>query len=381
MRTLISTLTSFGFILLAGCPGDPPSGTGTDAAVEVDASTEVDAPPPDPGQRLSGTTYDYFNPTNAMDQVTLTSDGIDPAMMTVSAVGGLYTVEAIPTGSVFYFTATRPLYRPTRNPSVTVAGMAVMKDMHLMTLQEVANQYATTGNALAAGKAFVAVHLRRNNGMPLDGITLDKITLVDALNVIVPGTKTYVFGVRDLDPAAGTPTSVTTTIAGRSRIGILDVPPGAYTLKVIYLDGQGVEQTQTTPILTAANGATIVATGNEMGGGGTMTPPPPLNPTFATNIYPMLQKAASGGLGCANCHTLGGTAGGVIQYDLGATPTLDAMKLRPGLIDLIAPAASLLLTKPLYELPPPNHPNATFLDINDQNYKTFLLWITQGALP
>lgn len=381
MRTLISSLTCLGFIVLAGCPGNAPPNTGDDTPPEVDAAVEVDAPPPDPGQRLSGTTYDYFNPTAAMDQVTLTSDGVNPPMMTLSAIGGLYSIDAVPTGSVFYLTATRPLYRPTRNPAITVAGVAVMKDIHLMTLQEVANQYATTGNALAPGKAFVAVQLRRNNGMPLDGITLDKITLVDALNVVVPGTKIYVFGARDLDPAAGTPTSVTTTIAGRSRIGILDVPPGAYTLKVLYLDGQGVEQTQTTPILTAANSATIVLTGNELGGGGTMQPPPPLNPTFATDIYPRLQKAATGGLGCANCHTAGGSAGGIIQYDLGATITLDNMKARPGLIDLIAPANSLLLTKPLYEPPPANHPNATFLDINDQNYKTFLRWITQGALP
>ena len=105
------------------------------------------------------------------------------------------------------------------------------------------------------------------------------------------------------------------------------------------------------------------------------------NPTFATHIYPKLQKAALGGLGCANCHTAGGPAGGVIQYDLGATITLENMRARPGLINLIAPANSLLLTKPLYEPAPYNHPNATFIDINDADYKLFLLWITQGTLP
>ena len=42
------------------------------------------------------------------------------------------------------------------------------------------------------------------------------------------------------------------------------------------------------------------------------------------------------------------------------------------------PADSLLLTKPLYD-DPPNHPNATFLDMNDPDYIVFLQWITQGA--
>jgi MFS superfamily sulfate permease-like transporter len=41
----------------------------------------------------------------------------------------------------------------------------------------------------------------------------------------------------------------------------------------------------------------------------------------------------------------------------------------------------LFLTKPLYEPPPYNHPNATFIDVNDANYKLFLLWITNGAKP
>ena len=83
---------------------------------------------------------------------------------------------------------------------------------------------------------------------------------------------------------------------------------------------------------------------------------------------------------CANCHTLGGPAGGAIKYDDPAALTLTNMKAIPGLLDLTTPALSLFLTKPLYEPAPYNHPNATFIDINDPDYKLFLLWITQGAL-
>ena len=43
----------------------------------------------------------------------------------------------------------------------------------------------------------------------------------------------------------------------------------------------------------------------------------------------------------------------------------------------------MLLTKPLYEPPPliQNHPNATFIDINDPDYKLFMLWISNGLKP
>ena len=45
---------------------------------------------------------------------------------------------------------------------------------------------------------------------------------------------------------------------------------------------------------------------------------------------------------------------------------------------LATPATSMLLTKPLYE-DPPNHPNATFLDVSDPDYIVILQWIEQGA--
>ena len=84
-------------------------------------------------------------------------------------------------------------------------------------------------------------------------------------NAIVPGTKPYAFGVTDLiltDPEVD-PIPVTVLAGGKSRIGILDVPPGNYTLKVIYPDALGVDQTMTVPVTTVADGATIVVTGGE----------------------------------------------------------------------------------------------------------------------
>jgi hypothetical protein len=112
------------------------------------------------------------------------------------------------------------------------------------------------------------------------------------------------------------------------------------------------------------------------GGGGPAVPPG--QRTFTGDIHTRLQRASAGGLGCANCHTLGGI-GAVLQFDLPVAEAHAAILARPGVIAPPATAAqSLLLTKPLYE-DPPNHPNATFLTPLDPDYLVILEWIEQGA--
>lgn len=370
MRQVISSLTCFGLVLAAGCAGKAPPGQSGDDVMDVDAG--VDAAP-ETGQKLSGKTMDYFTPNTPMDLVALATDGIAPPMTATSATGGLYELLGVPTGSKLYLTATRANYRPTRNPPVTIEGMAVVADLYLATIADINRQYATAGKTVTAGKAFFAADLKRNNGTPLEGIALTDVVLLDSLNAPVTVAGTYFFGTAgDVDPALITATA----FGGRSRVAMLDVPPGSYTLKVTYPNGVGGTQTSLTPVTFAADGATLAISGG-MGGGGTAI----TNPKFTTDIYPKLQKAAAGGLGCANCHTLGGPAGGVLKFDDTPTVTLASMTAITGVLDLTTPALSLFLTKPLYEPAPYNHPNATFVDVNDPDYKLFLLWIQQGALP
>ena len=371
MRQLILSLIGFGLI---GCAGNAPSNSGDDAP-EPDAAVEPDAPPAPVGQKLSGKTMDYFTANMPMDLVTLASDGVTPPMSATSATGGAFEINDVPTGSKIFFTLSRTNYRPTRNPAVSVEGMPVVKDLYIATIADINRQYATAGKPVTAGRAFLAAELQRNNGMPLTGVPIADIQLIDANNQPVTVAGTYFFGAIDIDPALTTSTATGTP--PRARVALLDVPPGNYTLRVTYPNGQGGTTVNNTPVSFAADGATLALSGG-MGtpGGGT----PPAAPKFTTDIYPKLQKASTGGLGCANCHTLGGPAGGVLRFDLGAQPTLDAIKARLGVLDLTTPANSLLLTKPLYEPAPYNHPNATFVDINDADYKLILLWIQQGAL-
>jgi hypothetical protein len=322
---------------------------------------------------------DYFLSTMALQDATVSTDGIDPPLMTTSMADGVFAFENVPPGSNLFLSVSRMNYRPTRNMAVSVADAAVTADVYLMSNADIVRQYATDGKTPAAGKAFVVVDLQRNNGTPLAGVPLTDIKLVDAANAPGPGViGPYVFGaLGDLTPVGPTQTE---TQGGRSRVAFLDVPPGTFSLKVTFLDGQGQPQTTTTSVTTVADGATIVRSGGMGGGGGGGGGGNPANPKFATDIFPRLQTAANGGRACANCHTAGGP-GAVLVLNALPADVLATLKAKPGLIDTTTPASSLLLTKPLYEpTPPQNHPNATFVDVNDADYKLMLLWISQGAL-
>ena len=344
-------------------PNHPDSGTGGSGV-------------PDVGLTVSGKAKDYFSGV-ALQNTTVATDGIDPPLSTTSATDGAYALD-IATGSKLFFLATRPNYRATRSAAISVLDVALNQDVFVMSSADVGRQYTTLGKTPAAGTAFMAADLVKPNGTPIVGIPLANVTLLDAALQPVPGVLgPYFFGaLGDLDPALtvaaaqGTPP--------RSRVAFLDVPPGTFTLSVTFPGGAG-NVVINTLFTTAPNGANIVVTGN--GGAGTMTPPPP-DPSFTTDIYPRLQKAANGGVGCANCHTASGPAA-VLKYDETPDIVLASMKAIPGVIVLVTPASSTLLKKPLYELPPAvqDHPNATFLDINDPDYKLILLWITKGAKP
>lgn len=351
---------------IAACPGSAPPNTNN----QVDAAV-VDDAPSSASLLLSGRTMDYFGNV-PLEGVALVTDGLEPAQTAVSDPAGLYEMPML-VGSSLYLHAAKTDYRLTRSVPIAILADSVMADAYIMSVQDVKNQYTAVGATPTAGTAFVVAELRKPNNTPLE-IPLAGIKLVDANNNPVTVKGPYAFNAAgSLDPAA---TSVT-AYGGRSRIALLDVPPGSYTLSVTYDPGAG-PVTQGSPVATTADGATLVLNGGGAGGTGTGV----ADPSFAMHIYPKLQRAAMGGLGCANCHTLTGPAA-VLKYDDPAATVLANMKAATGVINLTTPADSLLLKRPLYEQPPAvqDHPNATFIDTNDADYKLFLLWITNGAKP
>jgi len=333
---------------------------------------------------VSGTTMDYFTGL-PLATTALSTEGMDPQLTGTSGSDGTYTLDQVPPGSLFYVDTSRPNYRPTRNDAVTVADLDLSaQNLYVVSTADASRQYASLGMTPTLGTSILIGNLIRNNGTPLEGTPLADITLVDDLGAPV-GLGPYFFGeAGDIVDNATLAVSTAYGTPAMARVAFLDVPPGTYTLKVNYTAGTGggggggggggtTIRTYIVPFLSGADSAELVSTGGQDDDG-----TPTGNLTFTTNIYPMLQKAANGGLGCANCHTAGGLNPNM-QFDLPAADVYTSLMAAPGDIVVATPADSLLLMKPLYETPP-NHPNATFASIADPNYITIMNWITAGAL-
>lgn len=369
MRYLLASLTT---LALAACPGRVP-----DNLVDDTPDAAPDAPPGDPTTRLGGRALDYFVANTPLGDTTVTTDGIEPPMSGTSTPDGEWLIEPIPAGIKVFLTASRSMYRPTRNLPATIGDEPVEQDVYLMSIADTNRQHTSiNGLPMAAGTAFVATELRDLAGQPLAGAALADVTLVDLNDEPVPDVLgPYFFGITDIiiDPDA-----LSEVHDGRARAAFLDVPPGTYKLRLSLPDGDGLVLAEAT-IVTDADGSTLAVVGGPVPGA---TNP---DPAFAADIHPRLQKAALGGLGCAGCHTAGGS-GAVLVMDGEPAAVLAAMQARPGVLalDPLLATESLLLSKPLYEPPPlpQNHTGgATFVDLDDPDYKLFLRWIANGLKP
>jgi hypothetical protein len=365
-------------VTLAGCPGTAPQYEN-----EAPDAGRADGPaaPIEESLLLTGKVKDYFTRVAVSDAIVAT-DGLAPPKSATSINSGDYAVQ-VAVGSSFFVTATKGLYRPTRNQAITVEGEPVTQDVFVTSAEDVKKLYSGVGATPTVGTAFIAAELKRTDGQPLAGVPMTSIKLLDANGVAVVGFKgPYVFYASNAIDASLTTTAV---FEERSRIALLDVPAGAKKLVATYAGGVGEPAMQTiaVPLIAVEDGSTLVLVGGPVaattgtGSGGDNS-----TLSFATNIYPKLQRAAIGGLGCGNCHTAEGSAG-TLPFDAGAASVLANLTARVGVINTVTPASSRILLRPLYEPPPalPDHPNATFLDVNDPDYRLFLNWITNGAKP
>jgi hypothetical protein len=361
--------------IVIGCAGKAPPQPATSA----DAGTgggDADAPLGSDATELavSGNVSDYFT-GNLLDTTIVQSDGLDPAVNTTDAADGSYSLQ-VATGSKLYLVTSRANYLTTRNAITAVAGSDVIQNVFVLAETDVQRQYSSVGSAENGADGYIEVQLEKNDGTPLTGIATTAIVLTDETGSAVPVSTYFAGAVGDLD------TTVTTSTAEGSngaRAGLINVPKGQYSLAVTYTNGMGNPNTNYTPVVVDGGAATLVISG---GLGQPSTAPIPTQPSFATDIYPRLQTAANGGLGCANCHTATGPAGANgLPYDGTSAATFTLVTTTAGVVVLATPATSLILTNPLYSVTPHNHPNATFLDVNDPDYKLFLAWITAGAKP
>ena len=213
-------------LVVAGCAGEAPVLGDDDPS--PDAGDNTDAPEVAP-IRVSGKSLDYFT-LQPLATVQLSTEGMAPELTGASDAQGNYALDNVPVGSVFYVSAVRDVYRPTRNTLVRVADASVMTDLLLVSVLDARRQYASLNLTPTAGQAVLFADLRRNNGMPLEGVPLADIQLLDAANAPV-GKGPFFFGQAG-DVVSNATLAVSTAFNGRARVAFLDVPPGNYTLKV-----------------------------------------------------------------------------------------------------------------------------------------------------
>ncbi|RMH40651.1 MAG: hypothetical protein D6689_13105 [Deltaproteobacteria bacterium] len=368
-----------------GCVGDIP----TSDPDPMDPNPDPDPDPnpnPDPNPQpdpesldVTGMTMDYWE-AEPLANVALETQGMIDAQgnpfATTSDATGAFAFVGVPAASTFYVRTSLDsetlAYRPTINEPAVVVNDDLVQNFYVVSEAFVNINSSTVNQPVDPLAAFVVADVRDMLGLPLEGIPAEDITLTDALGNPM-GTGPYFFGatgILDLNLLA------TTAYDGKARIAFLNVPAGTYTLTVLYPDpaDPAAKLPMTVSITTEAGGANLARVGGmgnqpPTGGGGAYS--------FVDDVYPILQKASLGGVGCANCHSTAKVAN-FLRFDEDPALVYNAMLARPGVINILDPAQSMLLTKPLYE-DPPNHPNATFLDMNDPNYMVILRWIEQGA--
>jgi len=371
--------------MLTACAGKaPPSTNNPDAPGATDGGTTDGASAT--SSTVSGKTLDYnayyLGTADALSATSISTDGIAPEETIASGTDASYSLD-VPVGSKLFFMTSRANYRTTRNVPVSVAAMPVMQDQYAVSEDYVTSQYnlLTPTKTPVGGTGYLAALLEKPDGSALTGVTLANVTLLTTATPPTPVTVTgpYFIGANnEIDQALTVSTAETVGQMTTAQVALMDIPPGTYTLSVTYINGMGTSVTNTTTVIIAADSATLAVSQGQMAN------PTVTNPSFATDIYPKLQSAANGGLGCGNCHTAGGP-GAVLKYDDPEATVYANILAAPGVVvtNPVPPAtvaSSLLLVNPLY--PPSNgHPNASFLDVNDPNYQLFLLWITQGAKP
>jgi hypothetical protein len=377
MRSIARISAVLGSLCTAACVGTV--GGSVAGAPDAAPSANPDAPPEQVALKVSGVTTDYFGGI-ALPATAYATDGMTPAISGTSGPDGSYTLIGVPPASSFYVSITAgDLFRPTRNDAIVVKDVSLTTNVYAVSKVDTQRQYSTLGKAPTAGTAALIAELRKNDGTPLTGVAIADVSLVDAAGKPAPGAIGPFFFGKDGDVVDNNVLVQSIDVNGKARVAFLDVPPGAWMLQVNYNNDAvpPVAKTMLVPATTIADGVTLVstghgdATGTGTGGGGQAL-------TFTADVYPLLQRAAQGGQGCANCHNAITLAGG-LAYDGAAADVYTKVMAAPGVVVVATPATSKLLTMPLYEVPPDTHPNATWLTTADPAYLKILDWITAGA--
>lgn len=328
---------------------------------EAPNDTGVDAPEPVPTVALSGRTLDYFSGA-VVGTVAVETMGLAPEQSTLATDVGDFEFEAVPEHSWLFLRASASSTHAATLAEFVVGESDADADVLVVSSADLRRQHATVGVPVDPGSTMVIVSIVDVSGAPLAGISRSDLALLDSAGTVI-GSEPFVFGaLGDVDDSL----AVSEIHGGVARFAFLNVGPGVHQLALTCSMCEPAIETMQTVVATA--GVSLVQLAVEA----TAQP----DETSLDSLLPLFGRGSDGGLGCANCHTAGGAS--TLVLDGAADDVRAALLATPGAIDTNNPDASLLLSKPLYEVPA-NHPNATFLDQSDSDYQRLRSWIEAGA--
>ena len=342
-------------LLFAAACGDGGSSSGDGGGSGGDGGSG------DPTVSVSGSVIDFQAGTPITGSATITTEGLNATPTpTISTSGADFTIEGVPSYSVFFLlTGSPPTYRSTYN-TATVVEAADVTGVQAEAVSEASVTELVTvfGVTPAAGTGILIARVVDDAGTPLNGFDGALLTVTGANGPFYLGA--------DHRPDAGL-----TATSASGEIVWFDVPGGMAQLAA-------AEPTITVDAASAPIAGNVVTLARAVVTEG--APPLPTGVSFANDIVTMFDRR-----GCASCHSGNGPGRdrGGLTLD-GGVPKIYAevtTEISPNdgvtRVNLPDPPSSLILRLP--GLPADRHPNITFASDTDPDYLLLLVWIQEGA--
>jgi hypothetical protein len=307
---------------------------------------------------VQGDVVDFQSGTPVASSITVSASGLVPPPR-ITTSGSEFTLLDVPENSVFQILAAAPpSHRPTFSSIVEVTNQdradllaPVVSESYLASLATACVVEPTAANGV------LFVRLVDDQGAPRAGVTAADLAFTGGPDMEGPCF---------LD-AAMMPDPALTASSSSGYAVYFEVAPGSVEVGIAASATVTVDMA-----VSPVNAGTVTLAEARVSDGAPMLP---VNVSFADDVFPIFTAR-----GCIACHTGAGEGKKLGNLALNAVnPAYDELVLESlTRVNRENPEASLLLTKPLLEVPA-NHQNATFTSTQDPDYLKILVWIGEGA--
>jgi hypothetical protein len=311
--------------------------------------------------RVEGEVVDFSTGAAVTGSASITTSGLSPSPM-ITSQGATFTIDEIPENSTFHILASvPPTHRATFSPAVTVE----TADRDGVQVYAVSEAFLTSlstafGVTPTAGRGVLFARIVDDAGAPRAGL--------DAAATLAPDGGPAIDGPYYLD-AQSMPDAGATMTSASGWVIYFEVAPG--------VAGMAPEATADVTVdmpISPINAGAVTIADVGVRDGATMIP---TNVSFSQQVFPIFDRR-----GCVACHSGNGPGRDLGDLTLDGSTNLVYRELVEEFptrrVDGSNPSASRVLTMPLLENPPDNHPNVTWTSPFDPDYQLILGWILEG---